>query len=110
MPCAPRPWIWEVGRDLHRATHAARARAGELIRSYVARGHQPRAGRLSQDPNRIVIVRRRAKAAVPPCVVKRIRQNALESRGGNVRGHLVTNQTDLPQQQWVDAWIRRIVK
>ena len=74
------------------------------------RRHQPRAGGFGKNADRVVIVRRGAKAAVPPRVVKRVCQHAFETRGLKISGDLVTDQSDLPQQQRRDVWIRRIVK
>src|SRR2546423_15176809 len=55
-------------------------------------------------------VRRGAKTAMPPRVVKCVRQNSFEAGGGYVSCHLVADQTNLSQKQWGDVRIRRIVK
>src|SRR5437879_11867741 len=55
-------------------------------------------------------VRRGTKAAMPPGVVKCVRQNSFEAGGGYVSRHLVADQTNLSQKQWGDVRIGRIVK
>src|SRR2546429_3910373 len=55
-------------------------------------------------------VRRGAKTAMPPRVVKCVRQNSFEAGGGYVSCHLVADQTNLSQKQWGDVRIGRIVK
>src|SRR6185503_637899 len=110
MPIPSRPWIRKIRRYLSGVPHPARRRSFELGARNGGRRHQSRARRLSKYANRIVIIRRRPKAAVPPCVVKRVSKNAFEAGGGNVCGHLVTNQSDLSKQKRRDVRIRRVIK
>ena len=50
-----------------------------------------------KNSDRVVKVRSRAETAVPPRVVKRVRQHALETGGLEIGGDFVTDQSDLSQ-------------
>ena len=91
MPRAARPGIRKIRGRFHRTGHAAGARARQLFARHVARGHNARAGSFRKNSDRIVKVRRGAKSAVPPGVVKRVRQNPFESGGGNIGRHFVAD-------------------
>src|SRR5438876_714950 len=110
MPRAARPRIGKICRHIQGRAHSARAAARELFALDVARRHEAGAGGFGKNSNRVVKVGRSAKAAVPPGVVKRVRQYAFETRGSNVGGHLVADQADLSQQERRDARVWRIVE
>ena len=91
MPRAARPGIRKIRGRFHRTGHAAGARPRQLFARNVARGHDARAGGFRKNADRIVKVRRGAKPAMPPRIVKRVRENSFEACSRYVGGHLVTD-------------------
>ena len=98
MPRAARPWIGKVSGGFHRATHAARAGTPKLFARDATRGHDASARGFGEDSDRIMKVRRGAKTAMPPRIVKRVGQNSFKASGGYVSRHLVADQTNLSQE------------
>ena len=106
-PRAARPRVGVIGRRHQRVGQAARRRTQLLALDLHRRSDVDRRG-FGQNADGIVIVRRGAQAAVPPCVISRIRDDAFEARGLKVQRHLRAERADLAQDGRVNVRVRRV--
>ncbi len=100
-----------ICRGIERRSEAAGAAISfEVVERDGHGRHQVCARCLGQDADRVVIIRRRAKAAVPPRVEGRICRHSRLFFCLQIGCHLVADHSDVAKYGWSDTRIRRVVK